>query len=529
MSTYDPSQPWPSARSPVAGSNAVATSQPLATQAGIAALRAGGNAVDAALAAAITLTVVEPNNNGIGSDAFALIWDGRELHGLNASGRSPAGWTPERFAGRASMPELGWDTVTVPGAVSAWRAASERFGALPFARLFDDAIRYARHGFPVGPKSAFYWGLAPRQYAGHDDFLEHFCPGGRAPGAGDRFACPDTADTLERIASDGGESFYRGDLARTIAAASADAGGALDADDLATHRADWVTPIAADLAGMRLHEIPPNGQGLGALIAIAILEQLDIRNRAPESADAVHLCIESARVGIREAFRHVADLEAMRLSPDALLAPERIAGLAAGIDAASADPTPLLGGAAPDTVYLTTADADGRMVSFIQSNFRGFGAGIVVPGTGIHLQNRGSGFVLDPAHPNCVAPRKRPYHTIIPGFVTRGADAWMSFGVMGGHMQHQGHLQMLVRCALWGQNPQAASDAPRWHVREDGRVAVEPGFDAAVIDDLRARGHDVAVEPAEHVFGGAQLIRRLDDGSYCAGSDHRKEGQAAVF
>jgi gamma-glutamyltranspeptidase/glutathione hydrolase len=516
-------------RSPLYGRNAVATSQPLATQAGIRALRDGGNAIDAALAAAITLTVVEPNNNGLGSDAFALVWDGARLHGLNGSGRSPAGWTPERFADRRAMPALGWDTVTVPGAVSAWRALSERFGALPFPALFDDAVRYAREGFPVGPKSAFYWRFAPRQYADYPDFLDHFCPGGRAPAAGERFVCPDTATTLEAIAADGGESFYRGALAERIAAAAAAGGGALDAGDLAAHAADWVEPLGCDLGPVRLHEIPPNGQGLGALIAAGVLDRLGIDRCAPESVDAVHLTIEAARIGIREAFAHVADADAMDADPAALLAADRLDALAAGVDRERADPAPLRGGAAPDTVCLATADADGRMVSFIQSNYQGFGSGIVVPGTGIHLQNRGAGFVLEAGHPNRVGPRKRPYHTIIPGFVTAGGAPWMAFGVMGGHMQHQGHLQMTVRCALWGQDPQAASDAPRWHVREDGRVAVETGFDPAVADALRRRGHVVETEPAEHVFGGAQLIRRLDDGTWCAGSDHRKEGGAAVF
>ncbi|HSG90711.1 MAG TPA: gamma-glutamyltransferase family protein [Pseudomonadales bacterium] len=529
MSAYDPAQPYASARSPMVGRNAVATSQPLATQAGIRALRDGGNAIDAALAAAITLTVVEPNNNGIGSDAFALIWSDGALHGLNGSGRAPEGWTRQRFAGRTQMPGLGWDTVTVPGAVSAWAALSERFGALPFADLFRDAITYARDGFHVGPKSAFYWQFAPRQYADYPDFLAHFCPDGRAPRAGERFVPAGMADTLTAIAADRGRSFYEGALAERTLAASAAAGGALCARDLAAHRADWVAPIDVEFAGARLHEIPPNGQGLGALIAAGVLERLDAGALAVDSADATHLQIEAARIGIREAFAHIADIEAMHLTPAQLLDGARLDALAAGIDRRRADPRPLRGGAAPDTVYLTTADADGRMVSLIQSNYQGFGSGIVVPGTGIALQNRGSGFVLDAEHPNCVGPGKRPFHTIIPGFVTRDGAPLLSFGVMGGHMQHQGHLQMLVRCVLWGQNPQAASDAPRWHVREDGRVAVEAAFDAAVIDDLRARGHVVEIEEAEHVFGGAQLIQRLADGAFCAGSDHRKEGSAAVF
>ena len=525
---YDPSQPYPSARSPVAGANVVATSQPLAAQAGLRALRAGGNAIDAALATAITLAVVEPNNNGLGSDAFALVWDGERLHGLNASGRSPAAWTPDRFAGRERMPQLGWDTVTVPGAVSAWRALSERFGALPFADLFDDALRYARDGYHVGPKTAFYWRHAQRQFADFPDWQAHFCPGGRAPAAGERFVPGAMAATLEAIASDGGESFYRGVLAERMAASAEAAGGALTAEDLAAHAPEWVEPLATDFAGARLHEIPPNGQGIGALVALGILERHRDALTDPDSAVAVHLQIEACRIGIRDAFAHVADADALAVDPAELLAPARLDALAAGIDPARADPRPLRGGAAPDTVYLTAADADGRAVSFIQSNYLGFGSGIVVPDTGIALQNRGAGFVLDPAHPNRVGPRKRPFHTIIPGFATRGGAPLMSFGVMGGHMQHQGHVQMMVRCVLWGQNPQAAADAPRWHVREDGSVALEPGFDAAVAEALRGLGHRVDVERAEHVFGGAQLALRLEDG-WCAGSDPRKEGGAVAF
>jgi gamma-glutamyltranspeptidase/glutathione hydrolase len=526
----DPRQPYASARSPVMGRCAVATSQPLAVQAGIRVLRAGGNAIDAAIATAITLTVVEPNNNGLGSDAFAIVWDGTRLHGLNASGRSPAAWTPERFAGRSAMPLHGWDSVTVPGAVSAWGALSERFGALPFAALFEDAIHYAREGFHVGPKTAHYWSLAPSVLGNQPGFLEHFCPEGRAPVAGERFTPAHMATTLERIARDGTDAFYRGPIAARIAAAARAGGGALTEADLATHAPLWVTPLAVPFADVRLHELPPNGQGIGALIAAGILDRLDIAESAPDSLDATHLQIEAARIGIREAFARVADPECLRETVEALLAPDRLDRLAREVDRNRADPRPLRGGAAPDTVYLATADAEGRMVSLIQSNYLGFGSGVVVPETGIALQNRGAGFSLDPAHPNRVGGGKRPFHTIIPGFVSE-ADGTprMAFGVMGGHMQHQGHLQMLLRTTLWGQNPQAASDAPRWHVREDGSVALEAGFAPAVVAGLAARGHRVDQDAEEHVFGGAQLIQRLPDGAWCAASDHRKEGMAAAF
>ena len=520
---YDPGQPYPSQRAPVAASNVVATSQPLATQAGIAALQRGGNAVDAALAAAITLTVVEPNNNGVGSDAFCLLWDGDELVGLNASGRSPQGWSLERFAGRQQMPNKGWDAVTVPGAVSAWTALSQRYGKLPFTDLFESAIHYAREGFQVGPKSAFYWQALADYYAGFDEFARHFLP---APGAGDRVLRPELAATLERIAESGGEDFYRGELAQQIDAAARNEGGALRLEDLRDHEPEWVTPLAQAYHDVCLHEIPPNGQGLAAQIALGILAHLET---APVDSEAwLHQQIEAMKIAVRAAQDHIADTGAMQTSIEALLDAESLARAAGGIGEAAGAMPPVALPTSPDTVYLCAADASGMMVSFIQSNYFAFGSGVVIPGTGIAMQNRGSGFVLEPGHPNCVAPGKRPFHTIIPGFVTRDGAPLLSFGVMGGHMQHQGHVQMVTRMFDHGQNPQAASDAPRWHVYPDCSVALEHGFDHEVVEALRARGHEIKTDAPESTFGGAQLILKTADG-YVAGSDHRKEGHAAGF
>lgn len=518
-------QPYPSQRSPVCAANVVATSQPLATQAGVDALRRGGNAVDAALAAAITLTVVEPNNNGLGSDAFCLLWDGGELAALNASGRAPAGWTRERFAGRAAMPRTGWDSVTVPGAVSAWVALSQRYGVLPFPALFESAIGYARDGFQVGPKTAHYWASAADTLGAFEDFAAHFLP---APAPGRVARRPDLARSLEAVAETGGAAFYRGELARRIVAAAAADGGAMSLDDLAAHRADWVTPLAQRYRDVVLHEIPPNGQGLAAQIALGILAHRPAP--ALDSAAAIHEEVEAMKIAIRAAFDHVADPQRMRLSPAALLDEALLGRLAAGIVETASPLPPVSLPASRDTVYLAAADRSGMMVSFIQSNYEGFGSGIVVPGTGIAMQNRGAGFTLDPDHPNCVGPGKRPFHTIIPGFVSDAADGAprLAFGVMGGHMQHQGHVQMVRRIFDHGQNPQAASDAPRWHVYPDYSVGLEPGFPESVARDLADRGHRVRFEAQEHVFGGAQLILRTDDG-YVAGSDHRKEGQAAGF
>ena len=520
--------PYPSNRSPVFAQNIVATSQPLAVEAGISALRKGGNAVDAAIATAITLTVVEPNNNGIGSDAFALIHDGNQLHGLNASGRSPANLTPDRFAGLEKMPVWGWDAVTVPGAVSAWVAMSEKFGKLPFPELFSDAIRYASNGYQVGPKSGVFWKYAANHYKKFDAFMDTFTINGRAPEIGERVRLPDHARTLEMIAATAGQAFYQGELADAIATDAARHGAAMTREDLENHRCDWVDPISMSAFGAELCEIPPNGQGLMALISLGILRHCHGDDLKQDSADSVHLQIEAQRIAAADVERHLADIAHMRIPVYQLLDDTYLRERADGIDRLKTNPHPTALGAGPDTVYLTTADAGGMMVSMIQSNYRGFGSGIVVPGTGISLQNRGSGFVLEDGHPNQIGPGKRPYHTIIPGFVTRGDQPLMGFGVMGGHMQAQGHLQMMLRIVHFNQNPQAASDAPRWYVFEDGRVALEDGFDPKIARELEARGHNIVMGNPEHLFGGAQLIVKMADG-YCAGSDHRKEGLASGY
>ncbi|MEM7099877.1 MAG: gamma-glutamyltransferase family protein [Pseudomonadota bacterium] len=516
-------QPYAAPRSPVCAQNIVATSQPLATQAGIQALKRGGNAVDAALAAAITLTVVEPCMNGVGSDAFTIIWDGKALHGLNGSGKSPKGWTPERFAGQEQMPGLGWDSVTVPGAVSVWAEVSDKFGSLAFESLFEEAIQYARDGFHVGPVSSQIWQLAPQMYPGFTDFAEHFFP---APQPGQLFRRPDLATTLEEIAATRGESFYRGALAQKIVSASDAAAGVMNLDDLAAHAPFWVDPVGQAYQDATLHEIPPNGQGLAAQIALGILNHLEVPKL--DSPDSIHLQIEAMKVAIRAAFDHFADPDYMQTPVADLLDTEKLKAVANQItDRASPVPPQALP-VSNDTVYLCTADASGMMVSFIQSNYMAFGSGVVVPGTGIALQNRGSGFTLEPGHPNQVGPEKRPFHTIIPGFVTKNGQADMAFGVMGGHMQAQGHVQMVTRIYDHQQNPQTASDAPRWIVHPDFTIGLEAGTPKRVLEDLAARGHQVSIDPVHTTFGGAQLIKR-HEGGYIAGSDHRKEGCAAGF
>jgi gamma-glutamyltranspeptidase/glutathione hydrolase len=513
---------------PILARNVVATSQPLAAQAGLQMMLKGGNAVDAALAAAIALTVVEPTSNGIGGDAFALVWDRQKLYGLNGSGRSPKAWCANRFDGLDEMPYLGWDAVTVPGAVNAWVTLSQRFGRLPFAELFGPAIDYAQNGFVVAPITAARWADAAEMYREFPDFGKTFLPDGRSPRAGELFGCQDQALTLEKIAASRGESFYRGELADRIVDCARANGGAMVLEDLTGHSSEWVSPVSIDYRGVRLHEIPPNGQGLAALIALGILREFDISRYPVDSADSIHLQIEAMKFAFAEAYRHIADSRSMVVAPEEFLSADFLAGRAGEISMEhvshpiSRIPTD------HGTVYLTAADQNGMLISYIQSNYLGFGSGIVIPGTGISMQNRGYGFDLEPGHPNRVDGGKRPFQTIIPGFVTRNNQALMSFGVMGGSMQPQGHVQMMVRIFDYRQNSQAACDAPRWIVDSDFRVALEPGFSADVVNELERRGHVILNPPDTSLYGGAQVVHCLQNG-YCAASDPRKDGQAVGY
>jgi len=520
--------PYPSRRMPVLARNVVATSQPLAAQAGLRVLLRGGNAVDAAIATAATLTVAEPVMNGIGSDAFALVWDGKSLQGLNASGRAPRAWKPERFTHHGRMPTEGWDSVTVPGVVSAWAALSAKFGKLPFESLFEPAVDYARNGFPVSPVVAMQWESQIPRLQDQPGFAQAFVRNGRAPRAGELFRFPEQADTLSEIARTRGESFYRGALAKRIADFSSACGGALDADDLAAHQPDWVEPIGQDYRGYRAHEIPPNGQGVAALMALGMLEHFDLGGAKVDSVESLHLQIEAMKLAFADVYCHIADVEAMAIRGSSLLDPDYLKSRAQLIRRDRAGEA--VAGVPPSgTVYLATADANGMMVSYIQSNYMGFGSGVVVPGTGISLQNRGSGFSLQPGHPNQVSGGKRPFHTIIPAFLTRDSKPVMSFGVMGADMQPQGHLQMLVRLIDYGQNPQTAADAPRWKITLDGGLLLERAISEEVARGLAQLGHRVVrASPGSTEFGAAQLVHRLDD-AYVAASEPRRDGQAVGF
>jgi gamma-glutamyltranspeptidase / glutathione hydrolase len=528
-SAFNWALPYASRRQPIFARSAVSTSQPLATQAGIAMLLRGGNAVDAALATAITLTVVEPCSNGIGSDLFAILWDGKGLVGLNASGRAPAAWSPSRFAGSSAMPQRGWDAVTIPGAVSGWVALSQRYGRLPFADLFGPAIRYAREGYLVSPVVAEKWRAAVSILPHDLGWAEHFLPHGRAPLPGERFASPAMASTLEKIALSKGESFYRGELAATMAAHSHASGGAHTTADFAAHGCDWVTPLALDYRGATVHEIPPNGQGIAAVIALGILDCFDLGADAPDSVASQHLQIEAMKLGFADAHRYVADVRTMEIAPGALLDRAYLASRAKLIDRSRAQDfgpgEPPRGG----TVYLCAADQGGMMVSLIQSNYMGFGSGVVVPGTGISLQNRGAGFVLKAGHPNQVGGGKRPFHTIIPGFVTRDGAPLATIGVMGGPIQPPGHVQTIVRMLDYEMNPQAALDAPRWKVNADHSIDLEASASAELRAGLIGLGHRMASIPDTYMdFGAGQCIVKIDGGYVCA-SDSRRDGQSAGF
>jgi gamma-glutamyltranspeptidase/glutathione hydrolase len=526
----DYSQPYTSARSPVMGSNMVACSQPLAAQAGLDMLRKGGNAVDAAIAAAMVLTVVEPTGCGIGSDAFAIVWDGKKLQGLNASGRSPKAWTPEYFAGQTEMPQRGWGAVTVPGAVSAWVALSERYGKLPFATLAEPAIGYAQDGYQVTPIIAELWRRGAQLLKDQPGFAACFLQGSKAPKAGEKITLKDHAKTLQAIAASKGESFYRGELAQAIIAHANANGSVMSLEDLATHSVDWIDTLSVPYAGAVVHELPPNGQGIATLSGLTLLEALGVGEHPVDSVETVHPVLEAMKLALADLDEHVADESHMRLRSAQLLDPAYLMDRASLVGDQAANPghgSPKAGG----TVYLSAADESGMMISFIQSNYMGFGSGVVVPGTGISLQNRGAGFTLDPDHVNAVAPGKRPFHTIIPGFVMNAdGTPLMSFGLMGGPMQAQGHLQMMMRILRYKQNPQAAADAPRWRLEAGLKVAVERSFDPQVVAALKAKGHDIEVEEPSGVFafGGAQIIQRTAHG-YVGGTDPRKDGLVAAY
>lgn len=535
--TFDPlHQPYPSRRTPVyARRGMVATSQPLAAAAGLRILQEGGNAVDAAIATAAALTVVEPTSNGIGSDAFALVWDQHRLSGLNASGAAPEGLTREALerAGHREMPARGFAPVTVPGAPGAWAALSRKYGRLPLSAVLAPAISYAEEGYPISPTVGQGWGNAfsayQRTLSGPEfqPWFDTFAPGGHAPAIGTLWRSPDHARTLENIAETNAESFYRGALAERIDAFSKQHGGYLRLSDLARFEPEWVTPISVNYRGYDVFEIPPNGQGLVALIALNILGQLD-PSPARDTAESYHQQIEALKLAFSDGKAYIADPRhhevpiAHLLSAAYARGRARLIGPKAGLPAPGRLP-------ASGTVYLCTADGDGMMVSYIQSNYMGFGSGLVVPGTGIALQNRGHNFSLEAGHPNELRPGKRPYHTIIPAFLGKDGKAIGPFGVMGGFMQPQGHLQVVANTVDFQLNPQASLDAPRWQWLSDKTVELEYGTPEHIGLGLRRRGHDVRWAVGSTGFGRGEIIWRLDDGVLVGGTESRTDGQVAAW
>ena len=535
---FDWSAGYTSQRLPVFGRNVVSTSHPLGAQAGLRMLLKGGNAVDAAIAAAAAMTIVEPVSNGLGSDAFCILWDGQALHGLNASGRAPAAWTPDYFRAKygrdaTTPPVRGWDSATVPGAVAGWVALSERFGKLPFADLLEPAIEIAERGYAVPTVVQQKWSAAVPVLEQQPGFAETFMPRGRAPNLGELFRFPGAAKSLRLIAQTRGAAYYGGEIAEAAARHAKAHGGAIRVEDFAAYQPEWVDPIGKAYRDHVLHEIPPNGQGIAALIALGILSNFDVERLAVDGVDSQHLQIEAMKLAFADVYRFVAEPGSMEVTAAQMLDDAYLASRAKLIDMQRAQDfgagNPVKGG----TIYLSAADESGMMVSFIQSNYMGFGSGVVVPGYGLSMQNRGHGFNLIDGSANQVAPGKRPFHTIIPAFLTRDGRPQMSFGVMGANMQPQGHLQTLVRMLDYRQHPQAACDAPRWRFNQGMEINVERAMNPATVQGLTERGHRVEViNDSYQDFGAGQFIWRLGDpGSegYVAASDARRDGQAVVF
>lgn len=513
----------------------VAASQPTAAQAGISILQRGGNAIDAAIATASALTVVEPTSNGIGGDAFALVWSNGKLHGLNASGPSPKAITLQAVLDRGfkEMPRFGWESVTVPGIPSAWAALSERFGKLPLAETMQPAIEWALNGFAVPPTLSALWKKAYTEFSAalHAEqfgpWFETFAPKGRAPVAGETWRSPDHARTLELIARTQAREFYEGEIADKIDSFSRRYGGFIRKEDLATFVPEWVEPISVDYRGYDVWEIPPNGQGLSALMALQMLAQLPSADRSDEHF--FHEMIEAVKLAMTDGACHITDPAMMHTPVEALLskqyARQRLTLIGEhAIEPVSGEPTH--GG----TVYLATADDQGNMVSYIQSNYEGFGSALVVPGTGIALQDRGCNFSLDSAHINCLAPGKRTFHTIIPGFLSKDGVPIGPFGVMGGFNQPQGHVQVVANSIDCHLNPQAALDAPRWRWVQGKEILVEPHFPLHIAQALAQRGHQVRISMDSSMFGRGQIIwRDPESGVLIGGTESRTDGMISVI
>ncbi|HEX2253500.1 MAG TPA: gamma-glutamyltransferase [Thermoanaerobaculia bacterium] len=530
----------------IAPNGMVATSHPLATQIGVDVLQAGGSAVDAAIAANAALGLMEPTGNGIGGDLFAIVWDAesKRLYGINGSGRSPRGLTLEEFErrGLTSIPSHGPLPVSVPGTVDAWFELHGRFGKLPMERVLAPTVRYAREGFPLTELIAYYWGRSVPILSKYPGFAEVYMPNGRAPEKGEMFRNPALANTLETIARGGRDAFYEGDIARTIARYVQEQGGFLSSEDLAAHRSEWVEPVSTTYRGYEVWELPPSGQGIAVLQLLNILEGYDLGAMGYGSAEYLHTFLEAKKLVFEDRARFYADMDFAEVPVEWLISKEyaaerrKLIGPRAARRVEAGNPALEEG----DTIYLATADAAGNMVSLIQSNYRGMGSGMTPPGLGFILQDRGELFTLERGQANTYAPGKRPFHTIIPAFVTKDGAPWLAFGVMGGATQPQAHAQVLINLIDFGMNFQEAGDAARFlHEGSSeptgepmdpggGTVQVESGIPYETVRELMARGHRVSF--ALGPYGGYQAVARdLEHGVWIGASESRKDGQAAGY
>ena len=529
---------YPTRRSVIFGKKGmVCASQPLSAQAGLEILKKGGNVVDAIIATAACETVVEPTGNGLGSDAFALYWDAKtqKLYGLNGSGFAPAALTPEamKAKGYTAMPARGWASVGVPGAPSAWAELHKRFGKLDFAECLQPAIKYAEEGYPIPPIVGLLWERAVKVFApfkGQPEFqpfFDTFMKNGN-PAIGSLVKLPDHAKALRELAATKCESYYRGAIAQAFARFSQATGGYITAEDLAKYRAAWVEPIHTDYHGYTVCEIPPNGQGLVTLMALNIASKLMDNTDRHDAETTIHKQLEAMKQGFIDGMTYITDPKYMKAKVEYLLSDAYATQRAQEIGSAALTPKPsdpYCGG----TVYLCAADGEGNMISFIQSNYKGFGSGIVIPGYGIALNDRAADFKLDPQADNYLVPGKKTYHTIIPGFLLKDGKAVGPFGVMGAYMQPQGQVQVLMNMIDFGMNPQEALDAPRWQWLGGKKIEVEPGFDQAVVEALRKRGHDITVQPDFTGFGRGQIIIRQENGVLAGGTEPRTDGCVAAW
>jgi gamma-glutamyltranspeptidase/glutathione hydrolase len=527
---------FPSRRSAVMSNRGiVATSQPLAAQTGISMLLEGGNAIDAAIATAATLNVVEPMSTGLGGDTFALVYlsKSNELKALNASGRAPSAASLEtlRNLGYREMPETGIHSVTIPGALDGWCSLLDRYGTMSLAQVLGPAIEVAECGFPVTEVIAHTWKMNSIQLRSNTSTTQTYLIDGKAPEPGEVVVQPDLAETFKKIAKGGRDVFYQGEIARAIVACSQENGGLIGIEDLRDHTSTWVTPINTNYHGYEIYECPPNSQGLVVLLALNILEGYDLQSLGHNSPEYLHLLIEAMKLAFADAYRYVADPDFVDLPLKSLLSKSYAERRRHLIDTNKAKKVVEAGvpNAKGDTVYLAVTDNDGNSVSLISSLYQAFGSGIVVPGTGVCLQNRGSLFSLEVGHHNSIEPHKRPYHTIIPAMAFKDGNLFLTFGVMGGFMQPQGHIQVLLNIIEFNMDVQAALDAPRFRYIQGNECVFEPGISPAVLEKLNAKGHHVVKleDPYSQEFGGGQAIMvHPSTKAYIAGSDPRKDGCA---